>query len=132
VVYDIVRRLPADLVTLAHEGTKAYSEAFELVVRREADAPNAIWQADQMCIRDSNHGAEAYHVLYQLIGTAVSILSESDRAAARLLRHPVQTQIPAKQLVVPPSPVRFTPSEYCASRFRRGTDALQQPTSAYA
>ena len=46
VVYDIVRRLPADLVTLAHEGTKAYSEAFELVVRREADAPNAIWQAD--------------------------------------------------------------------------------------
>jgi hypothetical protein len=79
-----------------------------------------------------NHGAEAYHVLYQLIGTAVSILSESDRAAARLLRHPVQTQIPAKQLVVPPSPVRFTPSEYCASRFRRGTDALQQPTSAYA
>ena len=46
VVYDIVRRLPADLVTLAHEGTKAYSEAFELVHRREADGPNAIWQAD--------------------------------------------------------------------------------------
>lgn len=46
VVYDIVRRLPADLVTLAHEGTKAYSEAFDLIVRREADAPNAIWQAD--------------------------------------------------------------------------------------
>jgi len=42
----IVRDLPADLVTLAHEGTKAYSEAFELVLRREADAPNAIWQAD--------------------------------------------------------------------------------------
>jgi hypothetical protein len=33
-------------VTLAHEGTKAYSEAFELVIRREADAPNAFWQAD--------------------------------------------------------------------------------------
>lgn len=46
VVYDIVRRLPADLVTLAHEGAKAYSQAFELIVRREADEPNAIWQAD--------------------------------------------------------------------------------------
>ena len=38
--------MPAGLVTLAHEGTKAYSEAFELVHRREADGPNAIWQAD--------------------------------------------------------------------------------------
>ncbi|HLJ17031.1 MAG TPA: DDE-type integrase/transposase/recombinase [Bryobacteraceae bacterium] len=45
-VFDIVQKLPAGLVTLAHEGTKAYSEAFELVIRREADAPNAIWQAD--------------------------------------------------------------------------------------
>ena len=36
-VYRIVRGLPADLLTLAHEGTKAYSEEFELVVRREAD-----------------------------------------------------------------------------------------------
>lgn len=45
-VYRIVTALPADLVTLAHEGTKAYSNAFELVHRREANAPNAIWQAD--------------------------------------------------------------------------------------
>jgi len=46
VVYSIVRRLPADLLTLAHQGTKAYSEAFDLVHRREAAGPNAIWQAD--------------------------------------------------------------------------------------
>lgn len=45
-VYRIVAALPADLVTLAHEGTKAYSNTFELVHRREADKPNAIWQAD--------------------------------------------------------------------------------------
>jgi putative transposase len=45
-VYRIVVSLPADLVTLAHEGTKAYSNTFELVHRREADGPNAIWQAD--------------------------------------------------------------------------------------
>jgi putative transposase len=46
VVYDVVRQLPRDLVVLAHQGTKAYSEAFELVHRREAAGPNAIWQAD--------------------------------------------------------------------------------------
>jgi putative transposase len=45
-VFNIVRSLGADLVTLAHEGTKAYSETFELVHRREAARPNAIWQAD--------------------------------------------------------------------------------------
>jgi putative transposase len=45
-VFNIVRSLPADLVMLAHEGTKAYSNTFELVHRREADGPNAIWQAD--------------------------------------------------------------------------------------
>lgn len=41
VVYRIVTSLPADLVTLAHEGTKAYSNTFELVHRREARRPNA-------------------------------------------------------------------------------------------
>ena len=45
-VYDIVRCLPKDLVTLAHQGSKAYADAFELIHRREADGPNAIWQAD--------------------------------------------------------------------------------------
>ena len=46
VIYDIVRQLPADLVMLAHEGPKAYTDAFEFVHRREAERPNAIWQAD--------------------------------------------------------------------------------------
>ena len=45
-VHRIVAALPADLVTLAHDGTKAYSNAFELVHRREANGPNVIWQAD--------------------------------------------------------------------------------------
>ncbi|HKA56493.1 MAG TPA: Mu transposase C-terminal domain-containing protein [Candidatus Binatia bacterium] len=45
-VYEIVKRLAPALVTLAHDGTKAYREAFDLLHRREADRPNAIWQAD--------------------------------------------------------------------------------------
>jgi putative transposase len=45
-VHDVVSHLPTDLVTLAHQGTKAYSNSFELVYRREAACPNAIWQAD--------------------------------------------------------------------------------------
>jgi putative transposase len=45
-VYDLIRRLPASLVALAHQGGKAYSETYDLVHRREASRPNAIWQAD--------------------------------------------------------------------------------------
>ncbi len=45
-VFKVVTSLPTDLVTLAHHGTKVYSESFELVHRREAAGPNAIWQAD--------------------------------------------------------------------------------------
>ncbi len=45
-VYDIVRHLDPGLVTLAHEGAKAYKEAFDLLYRHQADGPNATWQAD--------------------------------------------------------------------------------------
>jgi putative transposase len=46
VIYDIVRRLPGDLLMLAHRGAKAYCDTFDLVHRREASGPNPIWQAD--------------------------------------------------------------------------------------
>jgi len=45
-VYGLIRKLDPALLTMAHEGTKAYGDRFELVHRREAKAPNAIWQAD--------------------------------------------------------------------------------------
>jgi putative transposase len=45
-VYALVRALDPALLTLAHDGAKVYSETYELLYRREADAPNAIWQAD--------------------------------------------------------------------------------------
>jgi putative transposase len=45
-IYRVVRDLPEGLLTLAHRGNKAYSESFDLVHRREASKPNAIWQAD--------------------------------------------------------------------------------------
>jgi putative transposase len=38
-VYRIVSELPKDLLVLAHEGAKAYAEAFDLIHRREADRP---------------------------------------------------------------------------------------------
>lgn len=46
VVHAVIGKLEPALLTLAHEGSKAYSESFDLVHRREADASNAIWQAD--------------------------------------------------------------------------------------
>lgn len=45
-VYDIVSSLDPALVALAHEGAKGYGSSFDLVLRREADGPNDIWQAD--------------------------------------------------------------------------------------
>jgi len=46
VVYALVRQMDPALLTLAHEGAKTYSESFDLVHRTEAEAPNALWQAD--------------------------------------------------------------------------------------
>jgi putative transposase len=45
-VYNLIKRIAPALRTLAHHGSKAYHETFDLLYRREADAPNAIWQAD--------------------------------------------------------------------------------------
>jgi len=45
-VYALVRALDPGLVTLAHDGVKTYREQFDLLYRREATAPNVIWQAD--------------------------------------------------------------------------------------
>jgi putative transposase len=45
-VHLMIQGMDPALVTLAHEGTKSYSDRFDLIHRREAEAPNAIWQAD--------------------------------------------------------------------------------------
>ena len=45
-VYGIIRHLDPALVTLAHEGPKAYRQAFDLLYRQESERPNTIWQAD--------------------------------------------------------------------------------------
>jgi putative transposase len=46
IAHAVIRDLDPALTTLAHEGTKAYSEAFDLIHRHEANGPNAVWQAD--------------------------------------------------------------------------------------
>ena len=45
-VYRVVQQLAPALLTLAHEGSKAYRLAFDLLQRREASAANEMWQAD--------------------------------------------------------------------------------------
>lgn len=49
-VYDVVRRIDPALMTLAHEGGKAYDQTYDLLYRREADGPNDVWQADHTCL----------------------------------------------------------------------------------
>lgn len=46
VVHEVVSAIPNNLRTLAHEGPKAYKQAFGLLHRFEAERPNEIWQAD--------------------------------------------------------------------------------------
>ncbi len=45
-VRQIIKNLDPALVTLAHEGAATYREEFDLLYRREATHPNAMWQAD--------------------------------------------------------------------------------------
>ena len=45
-VRNIVRNLSPALVTLAHEGSTALRDKFEMVYRHRAEYPNAVWQAD--------------------------------------------------------------------------------------
>jgi putative transposase len=45
-VYRIMKHLDPALVTLAHGGSKTYRTTYDLLYRREAERPNAIWQAD--------------------------------------------------------------------------------------
>ena len=58
VVHDVASTIPPNLKTLAHDGVKAYKQAFGLIHRFEADRPNEIWQADHtpldIFVLDSN------------------------------------------------------------------------------
>lgn len=45
-VRSIVGALDPALVMLAQQGTRAYQQAYDLLYRREAAAPNEMWQAD--------------------------------------------------------------------------------------
>ncbi len=46
VVWDIVRALDPGMVTLALEGGTSYRDKHELVLRRQAEWPDAMWQSD--------------------------------------------------------------------------------------
>jgi putative transposase len=45
-VFRVVRSIAPGLTALAREGPKRYADRFDIVLRREAAAPNALWQAD--------------------------------------------------------------------------------------
>lgn len=57
-VYSFVRALPKDLQVLAQGDTRAYTELYDLVHRKEAPSPNAIWQVAhaQLPIRLAHEG----------------------------------------------------------------------------
>ena len=44
----LLNRLPKSMTTLAHQGSQAYRQKFDLLHRHEASQPNEIWQADHV------------------------------------------------------------------------------------
>ncbi len=74
----IVRRLDPALVALAQEGTKAYRDRFDLLYRREAAGPNAIWQADdtRLDIRVRDEAGQSTHPWFTVV------LDDHSRAVA--------------------------------------------------
>jgi putative transposase len=116
-VFNIVRGLPADLVTLAHEGTKAYSNAFELVHRREADGPNAIWQADHtpldiLLIRPDGEAAKPW---------LTTVIDDHSRAVAGYFLSfedpfALHTSLALRQAIWPTAGARLDASRCASSR----------------
>lgn len=45
-VYTFIKGINPGLLTLAHFGAKVYQQKYELIYRRECQAPNQIWQVD--------------------------------------------------------------------------------------
>lgn len=45
-LYNFIKEINPGLMTLAHFGVKAYQQKYELIYRRECQAPNQIWQVD--------------------------------------------------------------------------------------
>lgn len=45
-VWNICQQIDARLKMLAHEGEEAYEQAYEIVIRRNANHPNEMWQSD--------------------------------------------------------------------------------------
>ncbi len=65
VVRDIALSLPKDLQTLAQRGPRRFGELYDLVHRRDASKPNALWQADHaqldiLLLRDDGGSARPW------------------------------------------------------------------------
>lgn len=46
VIYNMVSKLDPALLTLAHEGSVAYRDKYEIIFRREAEYANQMWEID--------------------------------------------------------------------------------------
>ena len=99
-VYKVIKQLDPGLVTLAHAGSKAYRTTFDLLYRREAAHPNAIWQADHTLLdlwmrHDEGHPARPWLTVIMddysraIAGFGVSFHAPSTIQTALVLRQAI-------------------------------------------
>ena len=60
-VYRMIKQLDPGLVTLAHDGTKAYRTTYDLLYRHEAEKPNELWQADHTLLDIIRNNGFEFH-----------------------------------------------------------------------
>lgn len=61
-VRKLIKNIPDDMMLLAKQGDKAYADTYELIMRRESQYPNEIWQADHTMLNIDIIGAKGQKV----------------------------------------------------------------------
>ena len=98
-VQRVIQDMDPSMLTLAHEGTAGFERDYDLVHRREASAPNAIWQADHsvvdVLVSDNGKPKKPWLTIIlddysrAVVGYALSLSAPSSLQTSLALRHAI-------------------------------------------
>ena len=99
-VCKVISLIPDDIITLEHEGSKAYKQKYDLLHKRSANRPNHIWQADHVLmdiqvLNDKNKACRPWLTVIiddcsrAICGYELSFLNPSVHKTSLCLRHAI-------------------------------------------